>query len=164
MRPTAVRRGAACGGRARGGDRRRRCKSDGFPLAKAIADRAEVLTPIEPAGRICSAAHADGAIAAVEDVRAVAGTVHPRVDHAGVTGIESKREVLANTSFEETRIAILENGRLSELHWERKSSQNIVGNIYKGTVENVLPLLLVWSVQVPLVEFVGMMNRIRLEG
>jgi len=50
-----------------------------------------------------------------------------------------KREVLANTSFEETRIAILENGRLSELHWERKSSQNIVGNIYKGTVENVLP-------------------------
>ncbi|MFI5361463.1 MAG: Rne/Rng family ribonuclease [Elusimicrobiota bacterium] len=50
-----------------------------------------------------------------------------------------KREVLANTSFEETRIAILEDGRLSELHWERKSSQNIVGNIYKGTVENVLP-------------------------
>mgnify|MGYP001560795082 CR=1 FL=1 len=50
-----------------------------------------------------------------------------------------KREVLANTSFEETRIAIIENGRLAELHWERKSSQNIVGNIYKGTVENVLP-------------------------
>ena len=50
-----------------------------------------------------------------------------------------KREVLANTSFEETRIAILEDGRLAELHWERKSSQNIVGNIYKGTVENVLP-------------------------
>ncbi|MEK7234534.1 MAG: Rne/Rng family ribonuclease [Elusimicrobiota bacterium] len=50
-----------------------------------------------------------------------------------------KREVLANTNFEETRIAILENGRLSELHWERKNSQNIVGNVYKGTVENVLP-------------------------
>ncbi len=50
-----------------------------------------------------------------------------------------KREVLANTSFEETRIAILEDGRIAELHWERKSSQNIVGNIYKGTVENVLP-------------------------
>ncbi|NNN07042.1 MAG: Rne/Rng family ribonuclease [Elusimicrobia bacterium] len=50
-----------------------------------------------------------------------------------------KREVLANTSFEETRVAIMENGRLAELHWERRSSQNIVGNIYKGTVENVLP-------------------------
>ena len=47
--------------------------------------------------------------------------------------------MLANTSFEETRIAIVEDGRLAELHWERKSTQNIVGNIYKGTVENVLP-------------------------
>ncbi|OGS40831.1 MAG: hypothetical protein A2506_04910 [Elusimicrobia bacterium RIFOXYD12_FULL_66_9] len=36
-------------------------------------------------------------------------------------------------------MAILEDGRIAELHWERKSSQNIVGNIYKGTVENVLP-------------------------
>jgi len=53
--------------------------------------------------------------------------------------IPVRREVLANTSFEETRIAILEDGRLAELHWERKNSQNIVGNIYKGTVENVLP-------------------------
>ena len=42
-------------------------------------------------------------------------------------------------SFEETRIAILEDGRLAELLWERKSSENIVGNIYKGVVENVLP-------------------------
>ena len=50
-----------------------------------------------------------------------------------------RREVLANTSFEETRIAILEDGRLAELHWERKNSQNIVDNLYKGTVENVLP-------------------------
>lgn len=50
-----------------------------------------------------------------------------------------KREIFANTSFEETRIAILENGRLSELFWERRSSGNIVGNIYKARVENVLP-------------------------
>ncbi|MBI4376196.1 MAG: Rne/Rng family ribonuclease [Elusimicrobia bacterium] len=50
-----------------------------------------------------------------------------------------KREVLANTSFEETRIAILEDGTLTELLWERKSEESIVGNIYKGVVENVLP-------------------------
>ncbi|MFA6002871.1 MAG: Rne/Rng family ribonuclease [Elusimicrobiota bacterium] len=50
-----------------------------------------------------------------------------------------KREILANTNFEETRIAILDNGRMAELLWERKSSKNIVGNIYKGVVENVLP-------------------------
>ncbi len=48
-------------------------------------------------------------------------------------------EVLVNTSFEETRIAILENERVNELVWERRGALNIVGNIYKGTVENVLP-------------------------
>ena len=44
-------------------------------------------------------------------------------------------EVLVNTSFEETRIAILEDGRVNELLWERRGALNIVGNIYKGTVE-----------------------------
>jgi ribonuclease G len=50
-----------------------------------------------------------------------------------------RREIFANTSFEETRVAIVENNRLVELLWERKSAQSIVGNIYKGRVENVLP-------------------------
>jgi len=50
-----------------------------------------------------------------------------------------KREILANSSFEESRVAIMENGRLVEMLWERKHAQNIVGNIYKGVVENVLP-------------------------
>ena len=52
---------------------------------------------------------------------------------------EVKREILANTSFEETRVAVLENDRLVELQWERRNSKSIVGNIYKGKVENVLP-------------------------
>ena len=52
-----------------------------------------------------------------------------------------KKEIFANTSFEETRIAILEEGKLSELFWERRSSGNIVGNIYKASVENVLPAI-----------------------
>lgn len=50
-----------------------------------------------------------------------------------------KQEIFANSSFDETRIAIVEDGRLSELMWERRSLENIVGNIYKGVVENVLP-------------------------
>ncbi|MCK4936282.1 MAG: ribonuclease E/G, partial [Elusimicrobiales bacterium] len=50
-----------------------------------------------------------------------------------------KKEIFANTSFEETRIAIMENDNLAELFWERRGTANIVGNIYKGTVENVLP-------------------------
>ncbi len=50
-----------------------------------------------------------------------------------------KKEIFANTSFEETRVAIQEDNRLVELLWERRNSLNIVGNIYKGIVENVLP-------------------------
>lgn len=50
-----------------------------------------------------------------------------------------KREIYANSSFEETRIAILDEGSLSEVLWERQATRSIVGNIYKGVVENVLP-------------------------
>ena len=49
------------------------------------------------------------------------------------------REIFSNSSFDETRIAIMEDGRLSELMWERRNSGHIVGNIYKAVVENVLP-------------------------
>ncbi|MBI5209231.1 MAG: Rne/Rng family ribonuclease [Elusimicrobia bacterium] len=51
----------------------------------------------------------------------------------------SKREIISSASFEETRIGIIEDGRLAELLWERRSAESIVGNIYKGAVENVLP-------------------------
>ncbi|MBI5623687.1 MAG: Rne/Rng family ribonuclease [Elusimicrobia bacterium] len=50
-----------------------------------------------------------------------------------------KREILSSANFEETRIAILEDGRIAELLWERRSAESIVGNIYKGVIENVLP-------------------------
>ncbi len=63
----------------------------------------------------------------------------PEPSHVADRRRQLKREILANTSFEETRVAILEDNRLVELLWERKSAQNIVGNIYKGVVENVLP-------------------------
>jgi len=52
---------------------------------------------------------------------------------------DPKVEVLVNTSFEETRIAVMEDGILTELMWERRGALNIVGNIYKAVVENVLP-------------------------
>jgi len=41
--------------------------------------------------------------------------------------------------FDETRVAILEEGILVEYYVERPVSQRIVGNVYKGKVENVLP-------------------------
>jgi ribonuclease G len=53
--------------------------------------------------------------------------------------LAGRREIIANTSPEETRVAINENDRLVELLWERRASKSIVGNIYKGHIENVLP-------------------------
>ena len=51
----------------------------------------------------------------------------------------SKDEILINVTPRETRVAVVENGRLQELHLERTLSRGIVGNIYKGKVVRVLP-------------------------
>jgi ribonuclease G len=50
-----------------------------------------------------------------------------------------KREILMNTTANETRVAILEDGDLVELMVERPDSTRLVGDIYLGRVEAVLP-------------------------
>ncbi len=49
-----------------------------------------------------------------------------------------KKEIIINESISETRIAILEDGRLAELYVERPENERMVGDIYKGKVENVI--------------------------
>ena len=48
-------------------------------------------------------------------------------------------QLIINSLFNETRIAVLEKSRLSELFIERKSNSSMVGNIYKGKVEKIIP-------------------------
>lgn len=48
-------------------------------------------------------------------------------------------EVLINVTPQETRVAVVENGVLQEVHIERTQSRGIVGNIYKGRVVRILP-------------------------
>ena len=48
-------------------------------------------------------------------------------------------ELIINVTFNETRIALLENGLLVEFLVERKNDKSIVGNIYKGRVARVVP-------------------------
>ena len=48
-------------------------------------------------------------------------------------------EILINVTPQETRVAVIENGILQELHVERNESRGIVGNIYKGKVVRILP-------------------------
>jgi ribonuclease G len=48
-------------------------------------------------------------------------------------------EILINVTPRETRVAVVENGMLQEVHIERTSKRGVVGNIYKGRVQRVMP-------------------------
>ena len=50
-----------------------------------------------------------------------------------------KREILVNASARETRVAILEDDLLVELMVDRPDAARMVGDVYKGRVEAVLP-------------------------
>ena len=48
------------------------------------------------------------------------------------------KTIYVNVMPEETRMAIVENGKLTGLELERSNHAHLVGNIYKGQVQNVL--------------------------
>src|SRR3982750_1083765 len=56
-----------------------------------------------------------------------------------------KKTILVSAERGETRVAVLEakqkggKRRVAELYIERRGRRSIVGNIYKGKVDNVLP-------------------------
>ena len=49
------------------------------------------------------------------------------------------QELLVSTSAEETKILLVENGKLVEKYEEKPEKEKIEGNIYLGIVKNVLP-------------------------
>ncbi|WP_274362627.1 Rne/Rng family ribonuclease [Paenibacillus thermotolerans] len=49
------------------------------------------------------------------------------------------KQIVVHSHSEETTVALLEDGKLSEFYVERPSVRKLVGNIYKGRVGNVLP-------------------------
>lgn len=49
------------------------------------------------------------------------------------------KEIIVTVNEDETKVAVLEDKKLMEIYIERSSNQRLVGNIYKGRVENVLP-------------------------
>ena len=48
-------------------------------------------------------------------------------------------EILINVTPRETRVAVVENGMLQEIHVERATRRGYVGNIHKGRVSRVMP-------------------------
>jgi ribonuclease G len=51
----------------------------------------------------------------------------------------AKRELVISVDVGEQRVAVLEDDKVAEVYLERDDSRSIAGNIYKGTVDNVLP-------------------------
>ena len=49
------------------------------------------------------------------------------------------RELLVESDALQTRVALVESGRLAELFIERRGRRGLVGNLYKGRVRRVLP-------------------------
>jgi ribonuclease G len=52
---------------------------------------------------------------------------------------QAKRELLVSVDVGEQRVAVLEDDRVAEVYLERPERRSIAGNIYLGTVDNVLP-------------------------
>ncbi|NBX53611.1 MAG: ribonuclease G [Betaproteobacteria bacterium] len=50
-----------------------------------------------------------------------------------------QQDILINWSPQETRVSVIENGAVQELHMERTLERGLVGNIYLGKVSRVLP-------------------------
>src|SRR3954471_2076486 len=57
----------------------------------------------------------------------------------GAAHKKMQQDILVNWSPQETRVAIVENGAVQELHVERTLERGLVGNIYLGKVARVLP-------------------------
>ncbi|MFA5255860.1 MAG: ribonuclease E/G, partial [Candidatus Omnitrophota bacterium] len=49
------------------------------------------------------------------------------------------REIYINVEQHEKRVTVLDNKRIEEFYIERADTVNLVGNVYKGKVESVLP-------------------------
>src|SRR3954447_25423598 len=63
----------------------------------------------------------------IDKVRKILGFSSPKTGNKLILSVEKL----------ESRVAVLENGRLEEYSVERKSSRNIVGSVYKGKVKNI---------------------------
>ena len=53
--------------------------------------------------------------------------------------MKNTKEIYINSTIGSTRIAILENKALVDLYIERPDHKKMVGNIYKGKVQNIIP-------------------------
>ena len=73
----------------------------------------------------------------VESVKGVAGKVIETFHRMITPAQPTHKEIIINAESLETRVAVLENGRLEDFTIERSDDERLVGSIYKGKVQNL---------------------------
>jgi ribonuclease G len=73
----------------------------------------------------------------VQSIKAAANKVMKRVRNIMRPRPKSQKEVIINVESLETRVAVLEKGKLEEFTIERNTEERLVGSIFKGKVRNL---------------------------
>jgi ribonuclease G len=73
----------------------------------------------------------------VQSIRAAATTVLKKVQRLIKPVKRTNKEVIINAESLETRVAVLEEGRLEEFTIERTTEERLVGSVFKGRVRNL---------------------------
>ena len=73
----------------------------------------------------------------VESIKAAANKIVRKVQRLIKPVKKIHKEVIINAETLETRVAVLEEGKLEEFNIERTSEERLVGSIYKGKVRNL---------------------------
>ena len=73
----------------------------------------------------------------VDSIRAAASTLVKKVQRFIKPVHRIHKEVIINAESLETRVAVLEDGKLEEFNIERTSEERLVGSIFKGKVRNL---------------------------
>jgi ribonuclease G len=73
----------------------------------------------------------------VEAIKSVASNIVKRVQKLIRKEKKICKEIIINTETLETRVGVIEDGRLEEFNIERTSDERLVGSIFKGKVRNL---------------------------
>ncbi len=73
----------------------------------------------------------------VEAIRATASKIVEKVQRLFKPAPKLHKEIIINAESLETRVAVLEDGRLEEFNIERTTEERLVGSIFKGRVRNL---------------------------
>ena len=73
----------------------------------------------------------------VDTIRTVTNKVISKLQRLIKPGVRTHKEIIMNSESLETRVGVLEAGKLEEFTIERTTEERLVGSIYKGKVKNL---------------------------